>query len=176
MNITVKVDDLTLETAVGQVIGYDNESGEPYSMGDRTLADIVAAQIVDRAVKREDWYDFIRTVADVKREAIREAVRPTIEKAIAEPLTKTSAYGDPIGGTTTLREVIVDEARKLLDRKVDNYPAHSNQTVLQKVVAEEIQAAFAAEIKDAVAKARASVADEIGKQVASAVAAAMRGR
>ena len=176
MNITVTVDDVTLGTAVGQVFGYDSETGEPFTMGDRTLADIVAAQIVDRLVQdRDRWYELSRTVADIKRDVIREAVLPMIEKAIAEPIQKTSGYGDPIGEPVTLREVIVDEARKVLNKPADQY-SRSGQTVLGKVVAEEVHKAFAAEIKDAVQQARQKVAGEIGQQVAAAVTNAMKGR
>ena len=166
MDINVTVSEVTLDSIVRQ--GYDGEAGA-------TIADLVAAQVVQRlASNNQEWYELHRTVTEIKREVIREAVLPMIEQAITEPIQKTSAYGDPIGEPTTLRSVIVDEARKLLDKRADSYG--SSQTVLQKIVAEEVKTAFAAEIKDAVAKARASVADEIGKQVASAVAAAMKGR
>jgi hypothetical protein len=179
MNITVKVDDVSLSTVVDEVFEYveDDFGGSERKAGERTVAHLVADMIVDRlAQDRDRWYELSRTVTEIKRDVIREAVLPMVEQAIAEPLTKTSAYGDPIGGTTTLREVIVDEARKLLDRRANDYPSNNTQTVLQKIVAEEVQRAFAAEIKDAVARARASVADEIGKQVAGAVAAAMKAR
>lgn len=178
MNITVKVDDVTLGTVIDEAVtGWDGEDAPYEKRAPVTIASLVAAQIVDRlAQDRERWYELSRTVTDIKREVIREAVLPMVEQAIAEPLQKTSAYGDVIGGTTTLREVIVDEARKLLNKRADDYPSNSGKTILQKIVAEQVQAAFAGEIKDAVKQARASVADEIGKQVASAVTAAMKAR
>lgn len=173
MNITVKVDEVSLATVVDQALAYDDENGS-YVAGERTVAHLVAEMIVDRLAQDHDrWYELRKTVTDVKREVIREAVLPMVEQAISEPIQKTSAYGDPLGAPVTLREVIVDEARKLLDKRADTY---GSQTVLQKIVAEEVQKAFAAEIKDAVAKARASVADDIGKQVAAAVTNAMKGR
>jgi hypothetical protein len=173
MNITVKVDEVSLATVVDAVFTPDEEGDA--SLTTRTVGHLVAEMIVGRLVQdRDHWYELSRTVTDVKREVIREAVRPMVEQAIAEPIQKTSAYGDVIGGTTTLREVIVDEARKLLNKRADDYG--SNRTVLQKVVAEEVHKAFAKEIAAEVAKARASVADEIGKQLAAAVTNAMKGR
>lgn len=176
MNITVKVDDVTLDTAVGQVFGYDNDSGEPFTMGDRTLADIVAGQIVDRlAQDRDRWYEMSRTVTEIKREVIREAVLPMVEEAITEPIQKTSIYGDPIGDPVSLHEVIVDEARKVITQPADQYN-RSGHTVLQKIVAEQVHAAFASVVAEEVKKARAAVADQIGQQVAAAVTNAMKGR
>ena len=132
---------------------------------------------MDRLVQdRDRWYELSRTVTDVKREVIREAVRPMVEQAITEPIQKTSAYGDPIGGPVTLREVIVDEARKVINAKDPNDYRGDKGTFLVRVVREEVSSALRAEIADAVKQAKASVADEIGKQVAAAVTSAMKGR
>ena len=175
MNITVKIDEVSLATAVEQAMAYDDETG-PYVAGERTVGHLVAEMIVDRLVQdRDRWHELRSTVTEIKREVIREAVRPQVEQAISAPIQKTSAYGDPIGEPVTLREVIVDEARKLVNTRTDRYDSHSG-TLLSKIVAEEVHKAFAAEIKDAVKQARESVADEIGKQLAAAVTNAMKGR
>lgn len=175
MNITVKVDDVTLDTAVAAVIACDEDGA--YRDGERTVADIVAAQIVDRIVKDADrWYELRQAVTEIKREAVREAVRPMVEQAIAEPIHKTTAYGDPVGGPVTLREVIVDEARKVINSKDPNDYRGDKGTFLVRVVREEVSNALRAEIAAEVAKAKAAVADEIGRQVASAVTAAMKAR
>jgi hypothetical protein len=170
MNITVKVDDISLATIVDQAYAYGDESG-PH---DRTVGELVAEMIVDRLVQdRERWFELSKTVTDVKREVIREAVRPMVEQAIAGPIQKTDSYGDPVGKPTTLREVIVAEARSAVNTR-DRYDG--DRTFLQKTVSEEVRKAFATEIKDAVAQARAAVADEAGLLVATAVTNAMKGR
>ena len=176
MNITVKVDDVTLDTVVADVFGYDAEDGEPYKLGNKTLADLVATQVVERLVKHERWNDLTRTVFEVRREVMRELVTPSVEKAIAEPLRKTNIYGEATGEATTLREVIVDEARKVINAKDPNDYRNEKGTLLVRLVREEVANALRKEIKDAVQQAKAFVADEIGKQVASAVTAAMKGR
>jgi len=168
MNITVNVDEVTLDTIVRQ--GYDGESAT-------TIADLVAAEIVQRlAAKREEWYELSRTVTEIRREVIREAVLPAIEQAIAAPIQKTSLYGDPVGDPVTLREVIVDEARKVISAKDPNDYRGDKGTFLVRVVREEVSNALRAEIAAEVAKAKAAVADEIGRQVAGAVTAAMKAR
>jgi hypothetical protein len=173
VNITVKVDEISLSTVVGDIYSDDGVCVE----GKRTVAHLVADMIVDRlAQDRDRWYEMSRTVTEIKREVIREAVLPMIEQAIAEPIHKTSAYGDHIGGPVTLREVIVDEARKVINAKDPNDYRGEKGTFLVRVVREEVSSALRAEIADAVKQAKAQVADEIGRQVASAVTNAMKGR
>ena len=83
MNITVKIDDVSLATMVDQAYSYGDESG-PH---DRTVGELVAAMIVDRLVQdRDRWHELSRTVTEIKREVIREAVRPMVEQAISEPI------------------------------------------------------------------------------------------
>ena len=176
MNITVKVDEISLSTVVDQALGYDDEGG-PYVAGERTVAHLVAEIIVDRLVQERDrWYELRQTVTEIKREVIREAVRPMVEQAIAEPIQKTNSFGDAVSGPTTLREVIVDEARKVISSKDPNDYRGDKGTFLVRVVREEVAAALRAEIADAVKQAKASVAGEIGSQVAAAVTNAMKGR
>lgn len=178
MNITVKVDDITLETIIEQAVtGWDSDDEEYERKRPVTIASLVAAEIVDRLAADQDrWGSLKEKVAKVRAEAIREKVLPAIEEAIHGPVRKTNSYGEPVGTeTTTLRELIAAEARKALTAPVDQY-SRSGQTVVGKVVAEEVQKAFAAEVKSAVQQARQQVADEIGSQVATAVASAMKGR
>lgn len=177
MNITIQVDEISLSTAVADVIGYDKDDGAPHKAGERTVGDVVAEKIVDRIIETGDdhWQMLRERVRDIRAEMIREAVRPSIEEAISAPLRKTDGFGEPMGGPTTLKQIIVDEARKMLSKPAST-DYRSSQTVVQKIVAEEVKQAFVAEIKDAVKQAREQVAGEIGQQVASAVSAAMKGR
>jgi len=169
MNITVKIDEVSLATVVDQALAYDDENG-PYVAGERTIGHLVAEMIVERLTQdRDRWYELRSTV-------IREAVLPAIEQAIATPIQKTSLYGDPVGDPVTLREVIVDEARKVINAKDPNDYRGDKGTFLVRVVREEVSNALRAEIAAEVAKAKAAVADEIGKQVAGAVTAAMKAR
>ena len=178
MNISVSIDEVSLATAVNDVLGCDEISGELISTGEQvTIADLVAAQIVERVTGDQGWGDLSRKVREIRAEVIREAVRPQIEQAIAAPVTLTNAYGEPNGRTTTLRELIIDEARKALNAPADpSSYGRDRKTLVQKIVAEQVHEAFAAEIADAVKQARTDVAAEIGQHVASAVQAAMKAR
>ena len=102
MNITVQVDEVTLDTAVREATEYDEDADgfrQPPTVGH-----LVAAQIVDRLIRTDGWQSFSSAVLQVRTDLIREAVRPLLAEAIAAPVQKTNSYGEPVGGTVTLRE------------------------------------------------------------------------
>jgi len=134
MNITVQVDEVSLGTVVAEVVAFDEE-GDPYTQGERTVADLVVTQIMAHLLKDDRYRSLAVKVAEIRTEEIRAAVRPQIEEAIAAPVQKTNTWGEPLAGPAiTLRELIVGEARKLLSEPVDSYG--SRTTVVQKMVAD----------------------------------------
>jgi len=166
MNINVTVDDVTLDSLVRE--SYDHEGGW-------TIGQEVARMALQRlTADRDGWGSIRERVQRVTEEEIREHVRPLITEALTRPFRQTNSFGEPVGDETTLSSVIVDEARKAFKVRADSYG--SNQTELQKLVAEEVQKAFKTVIADEVKAARAMVADQIGEQVAAAVKAGMKAR
>lgn len=180
MNITVNVDEVTLDTVVAEVYGYDedgyDEDGYAGKQSTGTIADLVAAKIVEKVAADETrWHPLTRHVAEIRAELIREMIRPQIEQALSEPFSKTNGYGEPAGQPVTLRTLIVEETKKALTAPVDCYNRDKGSFVTQ-LVRDEVRKAFAAEVADAVKQARAAVADEVGQMVASSVQAAMKAR
>lgn len=177
MNIEIKVDEVTLATVVDDIIGHDEDTGETYRSGGRTIGDLVARQLVDAARRETDRYrTLITKVTEIRTEMIRDAVRPEIEAAIAAPVKLTNSFGEATGRETTLRELIVAEARKALNAPVDGSGYRNSQTFVQKVVAEQVQNVLATEIASVVKAARDQVATEIGDAVKTAVQAGLRAR
>jgi hypothetical protein len=178
VNITVNVDEVTLATIVGEVIEYDAEDGSASVRGKKTIAHLVAEEIAGRVVKDVERWTWLRTkVEEIRAQMIREALAPLVEAAVKAPLQRTSGYGEPIGEPVTMTTVIVEEVRKYLKEPADSY-RRENGTVLQKLIRDEVRAAFETEVKKTVAEARAAVAKEIGDQfgaqVAAGVAAALK--
>lgn len=173
MNITVNVDEVTLATVVEEVVGYDEE-GEPRTTSG-TMAQLVAAQLVDRITKDARYPRLVDQVIDIRREVIKDAVVPMIEEAVKKQYQRTDSWGERTGEPVTLRDTILKEADKILKQPVDSYN-RGQGTLIQKIIREEVMAAFSNEIRDAVKLARKQVAGEVGQQVATAVENAMRGR
>lgn len=175
MNITVNVDEVTLDTVVAEVYGYD-EDGYAGKQSTGTIADLVAAKIVEKVAADETrWRPLTRHVTEIRTEVIREMIRPQIEQALSEPFRKTNGYGEPAGEPVTLRTLIVAEVRKAMAEPADSYN-RAKGSFVDQLVRNEVRAAFAAEVADAVKQARTAVAAEIGQHVASAVQAAMKAR
>lgn len=172
MNITITVDEVTLDTVVAKVFGYD-EDGDTCETGERTVADLVVEQIVAKLVADNRYPTLRDTVAEIRKEEIRNAVRPSIEEAISRPIRKTNHFGEPTGEVTTLSEFIADEARKQLTEPADRY-SREKGTLLQQTVRAEVRKAFESEIAEAVKQARDAVTKELGDQIASQVADAVR--
>lgn len=174
MNITVTVDEVSLDTAVGEVLAYDDEGCYPHPEP-RTVGMLVADRIVEMAAKSSGWQDVTKMADQIRGEVIREVVRPQIEEALGRPFRKTNTYGEPVGEPVTLRELIVDEVQRVLRQPADTY-SREKGTVLEVAVRKEVADAFGNEVRDAVKQAREGVADEIGRQVINAVSAAMKGK
>jgi hypothetical protein len=174
MNITIKVDDVTLDTVVADVVGYD-EDGDLIERGGKTVAHMVAEQITARLVKGDRWSKMADKVSEVRTEEIRAAVRPLIEEAISGPVRQTNSYGEPVGQETTLRALILEEVRKLMKEPADRYGRDSG-TLLSKTIADEVQKAIKAEIADEVKKARDLVSGQIGQMMATAVQQGLKSR
>lgn len=171
MNITVSIDEVTLDTIVGQVVSYD-EDGDMIQNGDKTVAHLVVEQIVAQAVKRPEYTELQTRIAEVRKEQIRDALAPIVAEAIAKPVMQTNSWGERTGKETTLTALIMDEARKYLAEPADAYGSN-RQTLLQKAIREQVQAAFAQEIADAVKAAKAAVVKEIGDQYGQYITAAV---
>jgi hypothetical protein len=170
MNIEVTVSDVTLDSLIHESSEYENGG---VSIGDR-----VASQIVHRLTSDRDvQYDRIRDrVREIRDEEIRDAVRPLIAEALSKPIQQANPYGEPVGSETTLTAIIVREAQEFMKRKAGDSYSRESRTVLQKMVADEVAAAFKTEVTEAVKSAREAVTAEIGKQAGDAIAAAVKAR
>ncbi|MEY9876605.1 hypothetical protein ABH931_006115 [Streptacidiphilus sp. MAP12-33] len=178
MNITVTLDKATLATVIEQVTGID-EDGDEYEIGGRTIGDAVAGQITARLIKETAYYGRLRDeVAQIRKEAIQDAVRPLIEKALAGPIPQTNLYGERTGKSLTILELVVEEIATLLGAKSDRYRSDS-PTLLQQTIKTEVQKAMQAEITGAVQSVRDALAGQVGDQLrqhaVEAVETALRG-
>lgn len=174
MNITINVDEVSLSTAVAEIIQWDEE-GDQYAKGEQTVADLVAAQIVAKLVGDRSWPSLREQLLEVRKDVLREALTPVIEEAMTSVFQKTNGYGEPAGPKVTMREVIADEVKRLMTQPADSYN-RDRGTVLEVTVRKEVESALGAEIRNAVKQAREQVSAEIGQMVAASVQAGLKAR
>jgi uncharacterized membrane-anchored protein YjiN (DUF445 family) len=182
IEVTVHADGMDLNAVVdGTINGYDPDA-DVYVTRPKTLADVIAEKVVEK-ITREEMRDQLRRVQQIREEMIREAVKPTITRALAEPIEHTNAFGERVAGVapTTLREIIFNEAKRQANTSVKNdYGSRTGETVLAKFVREEIGAAFKKELADILAEEKAKVVkavrDNAGTIIADAVKAGLNAR
>ena len=100
VNITVKIDDISLSTMVGEVMSYDEEGGW-YKDGEKTVAHLVAEMITERVTKDDRWAALADRVYQIRAEEIRNAVRPQITEALTKPIPQHTLYGEAHGPETS---------------------------------------------------------------------------
>lgn len=164
MNITDNLDETTLATIIDQVTGID-EDGDEYEIGGRTLGDAVAGLIAARLLKETEYARAIREqVATIREDEIRQAIRPRVEQALAQPIAQTNRYGERTGKDLTLLELVVAQIGTVLGEKSDKYRSES-PTVLQKAIRSEVEKTLKDEITSAVTAVRAALVGQVGDQI-----------
>jgi hypothetical protein len=171
MDITVNVENIDLGDYIGAHIDDD---GDRSPAG--TLGDVIARQLVERFARQDTYRGLVERVQKIRDEEIRAQLAPQITEALEAPIRRTNSYGEITGrDTTTLREVIVDEARKWLNsKKDDGYGRTSNATNLQAMIRKAVEDSFQAEIADAVKAAREAVVTQLGSDVGEQISAVVR--
>lgn len=162
MEIKIVVDEVTLNTIVGEVVRVD-EDGDEYLDGHMTVADKVATLIKDAVVRSPEYTGLKERVTEIRNQEIREAVKPLIREALERPIRKTNYYGEATGQTTTLSELIMEEAKKVFTEVKDSY--RDKRPFIQAVVADEVQKAFQKDIQEQVKQAREAIAKQLGQNV-----------
>lgn len=177
--INVEISNVTLETLVGETVEYD-EYGDPSPTGGVLVADLVADRLVKEVIRSEDYPNFKGRVLQLRDEMVRERLAPEIEKALTGPIQTVNQWGEPNGKVTDLRELIMEEAKKLFqDPKRDAY-SRQKPSWITELIESQVKAAFVAEVAALVAEAKKAVSAEVGKtvadQIGATVAKALAGR
>jgi hypothetical protein len=176
INVDVTVEDLDLTSKIGTRQVWDGDEGHEEPI---TLADAVVAKLVAQAAEQPDYRTLKKRVAEIRDEEIRAAIAPAIAKAWEAPIVKTNQWGEPTGQPTTLRDLVVDEAKKVLSGWTDrsgSWPRESAplaQLLVHKMVETELRKELSEVIKEerekVVAAVRAQAADLIAEAVAKGV-------
>lgn len=169
LNITIT--DLSLDTVLGESERY----------GAMTLADAIVnaavADITKDEAYREVYGGLRKRIGAIRDEEIRARVTVELDEAMRAPIVATNQWGEPVAGkgTTTVRELILAEAKQFFTEKTrtDSYSNTPALTGAQRVIAalvkeqltKELTAVFAAEKEKVVAALRATAADLVADAV-----------
>lgn len=164
--IEAELNITTPQLELSTIVDRDYEGNEV------TLADKICKSAVSRLAKDASWNGLTVRVHRIRDEEIRRQVGEIVAEAISADVRRTNSFGEPTGDAKTLREVIVEEARAALTKPVDPYD-RGRGTLLQKIIREEIGAAFRKELVEVVAEERAKVVAAVRAQAADLIARAV---
>lgn len=171
LNVTLDLDRVLMGRPI-----HDRD-GDIVDTGPTTLEDIVldrVAHLLLERVDRDDRDDLRRRVQTISAEEIVALVRPQVEAALTESITLTNAYGEPTGGTTTLREIIVKNAMEWLTKP--RGASYSNKvSPLAELISEQVDKAMKAEMSDAIKEAKVQALAAVKAKGAEFLAAAVDG-
>lgn len=172
INVTVEgLDAIDLTAQVGEEIrDYDDETGE-YNLRGKTLGDIVAEKLTKQLTAEKFYGDLQKRFTTIRDEEIRKAVEPVVAEAITGAIALTNGYGERSGQTTTMRELVMAEAKKLFTERSD-YGRGS--TLAQRILAEEIGRAFQAELATVIKAEKEKVVAAVRAKAADLIADAVK--
>lgn len=171
MNITVNVDldSLDLTTVIGQHWTRDEDGDRVRE--EQTLGDAIAAELTEQLMKTDDWRGVKGLVKQIREEEIRAAVQAEIAEALTTTVPITNTYGEATGKTTTIRALIADMAKEALTKKADGYG--SGESVVRKVLREQVDRALAEELLATVKEERTKVVAAVRGKTAELLAKAL---
>ncbi|WP_045746422.1 hypothetical protein [Actinoplanes rectilineatus] len=175
MQIRIHVDGLDgidLATVVNTEAYYDDERDERVPAA-RTLGEVVAEKISARLTADDQWPTLRSRFLELRDEAIREAIVPIVQQAIAQPLTKTNTYGEQTGQTITMTELIIEETTKYLNKPADSY-SRNGETTLQKWLRDQVATVLGKELAAVMAAEKAKVVDAVRAKAADLIAEAIK--
>jgi hypothetical protein len=172
MEINVSVENVDLNSEIAGHI-YDEESD---SQRHRTLGDAVAYEIAND-LKRDQFYgELKKRVNTIRDEEIRKLVSAEITAAMSADIPLTNGYGEQVGKTTTLRELIVAEGRKFFTekRRANGRYDGPTSTAAQDVVAAMVKDALTKELATAVAEEKTRVVEAVRAKGAELIGDAIK--
>lgn len=173
MNINVDVTDLDLNSVVEHEVTVDYE-GDPIGKRGVTLADKVVDKLVAKAIETADYTSLKERVKEIREEVVREAVTPLIAEAFTAGLQRTDHWGKPIGEPMTLREVVIEEARTVLNGvKEDRYNSSRQEPLVRQLVRKMVDDELRAELSEVIKEERAKVVAAVRGAAAELLAEAV---
>lgn len=138
---------------------------------DAAVSEAIVQECARRLLQQYDLTDDVRRrMKQVTGEEIKAAVQPLIKAALDEGFQPTDSFGSPKGDPTTLRDMIVQEAKR--DLGASKQPGYhgSKQTLLEEIVGREVERAVREDLKQAMDDARKQVRAAVEKNGAEILA------
>lgn len=173
MEIKIIIDEITLDTVVGDIVSFDEDGDAVVHKGQVTVADKVAEVIAKTVMKKPEYATLRERVTQIRTEEIRARVAPVIEQALQAPIQRTNSYGSPLGEPITLTELIMEAAREAWQPERNSYSS-SNTNSIDKMIATEVRKQISGEVTKAVRSAQEAALKAVGEIAGAPMVDAVR--
>lgn len=173
ISVNVNAEGIDLRTPIEPTAARNPETGEWYEGEPVTLGSMVADQLVGKLTKDDSYRPLRKRFLEIRDEEIRKAVTPIIAEAIGASVQKTNSFGEPIGEPASLRDVIMAEVKKLTEAPLGR-SGYGTETVLQKLVREEVGTAFKNELANIIKAEKEKVVKAIRGSASTVIADAVK--
>lgn len=174
--LTIEVDLTEILTAIdphGRYLGYDPEADEDRFVQSSLQQEIVHATSLELVKQIRKGVE--KVVLNEVRTSVSAEVAEIVAETLAAPVQKTTEWGSPVGEAKPLAQLISEQATDALKKPElrDGYSNGAKPTMVQRIIANEIEKAFKAELQGhvkeaqqaAVAAVKASAAEVIGESI-----------
>ena len=161
---------VTVSFALQDIYRSTYGEGGYESLSDVLLHELSIAMVKELAKDRDGYRTLLDRINQTRDAIIREMVTPVVADALTAPIQRTNSYGEPVKGEpSTLREIIIAEAMKVITGPADNY-GNRNETRLQVAIRKEVESTWEREIKGAIDAAKAEVRKAVQEKAAGILA------
>jgi hypothetical protein len=174
MHVTLDID---LDSLLGPKgpFGPDGENGGEQQTLAEVIAEMAAARML-ASLGHEQRVDIQHRARQITDDEIRAQVQPLIATALERSMRKTNPWGEPTGEPATLAETIVAEAQRQLTKPTqgDSYDSTRRKTLVQDIIAKEVERTIRYELADEMSKVKEQVAAAIREQGAAVLTETIR--
>lgn len=136
------------------------------------VLDAAVAQLV-RGIGADERRDLRGRAQKITNDVIREQVEPIVRAAIEQPFQPTDTFGNARGEPTSLHEMVLDVATKILTQRKQSTGRDPQRSFVEQVVHDQVTKALGAELTAAIEQAKAEVAAAVKDAAAGAIAQAI---
>lgn len=180
-NLVIKVEvepGIDLSTVVGtEYVWYNPETDED-EIRPKTLGDLVAEKMANTLIANLDnttRNDMVAEIRTLRQKLIIERILPSLEEGLTRPIKLTNTFGEFTGKEVTITELIVDEGKKALMVRGDRHST-SADSLLVKVIREQVTIALTRELNGALAEAKATIVKAVKEKAAEYLTEATLGK
>ncbi len=168
INVTV---DIELDTVVSD--RYVQTGEESFDAHPVTFADAIVTEAARQLLGKltnEERVGLRKQVLSAVSAQIEAAVAPMLAVALDESFRPTNALGEPYGQPISLRQMVVDSAKKQLSLGTDGNAYRAEKTVLQKHIDSVTAKAISVELAAALDEAKSAVVEKLQSTVSATLA------